>query len=104
MSGKGSKPRPMQISQTKFDSNWDKIFGGDKMHEHKDGHEILVQEIVSQFYSDNGKREAHVVKSVKGFSVEFYERSRLERTVDMHSKSLQYAEDAAENWCLGLMP
>lgn len=118
MSGKGSKPRPYSVSRDQFNSNWDKIFGSSdkdlayesdnplerpvEVHVHNDGHEILVQETVTEHWSDNGKRSAIVVKSIKGFSVEYYERSKLIKTVDMFDHALQYAEDAAENWCLGI--
>lgn len=30
MSGKGSKPRPMDIPPDEFESNWDRIFGKKK--------------------------------------------------------------------------
>ena len=30
MSGKGSRPRPFSVSQTEFDSNWDRIFSKGK--------------------------------------------------------------------------
>lgn len=119
MAGKGDKQRPMKVDRDTYSSNWDKIFGAKdrdlayesenplerpiEVHVHNDGHEILVQENISQHWSDNGKRTATVVKSHKGYSVEFYEKSRLIRTTDMFEHSQQYAEDAAENWCLGVM-
>ena len=73
------------------------------MHVHNDGHEVLVQETISEHFSDNGKRSAKVVRSIKGHSVELYERSRLVRTIDLFEKDISYVEDAAENWCLGVM-
>lgn len=104
MAGKGDKQRPMKVNRDTYSSNWDKIFRkAEKVHVHNDGHEILVQENISQHWSANGKRSATVVKSHKGFSVEFYEKSKLIRTTDMFEHSQQYAEDAAENWCLGVM-
>lgn len=30
MAGKGSKPRPVEVDQKTYDSNWDKIFNKDK--------------------------------------------------------------------------
>jgi hypothetical protein len=118
MSGKGSKPRPYSVSRDQFNSNWDKIFGSSdkdlayesdnplerpiEVHVHNDGHQILVQESVGEFWDAGGKRNAVIVKTVKGFAVEFYEKSKLIRTVNMFEHNLQYAEDAAENWCLGI--
>lgn len=104
MAGKGDKPRPMKVDRDTYNSNWDQIFRkADKVHIHNDGHEILVQENVSEHWSHENDRTATVVKSHKGHSVQFYEGSQLIRTVDMFEKSLTYAEDAAENWCLGVM-
>ena len=33
MSGKGSKPRPMSVSQQEYDTRWDAIFGRDLKEE-----------------------------------------------------------------------
>ena len=95
--GKGSKPRPLSVDKETFDDNWSKIFG---MKEHKRG---VITEEISTYYSDNGKREAKVVKSEKGYLVELYEKSRYIRTVNVSKHSLQYAEDTAENWALGIL-
>lgn len=119
MAGKGDKKRPMKVDLDTYSSNWDKIFGAkdrDLAYEsdnplerpievivHNDGHEILVQENVGEFWDPGGKRSATVVKTVRGFAVEFYEKSKLIRTVNMFEHTLQYAEDAAENWCLGVI-
>lgn len=101
MNGKGSKRRPMQVNQNEFDSQWDLIFGGKNMkHQHERG---IITEELSRFFSDNGKKEAVVVKSENGFMVELYEKSRYIRTVDVSKHSLQYAEDTAENWTLGIL-
>lgn len=98
MSGKGSKQRPSQIKRNIFESNWDKIFG---MKEHKTT--VQINEVVSRHWSDNGRKESIVKKCEKGFSVELYEQSRHIRTVECFGKSLKYAEDTAENFCLGML-
>lgn len=61
------------------------------------------ESIVSNYWSDNGKREARLFKTEKGFSVELYEKSRLIRTVELYDKSEVYAENTAENWTLGVL-
>jgi hypothetical protein len=33
MAGKGDKPRPIQVNQETYDSNWDRIFNKDKKKE-----------------------------------------------------------------------
>lgn len=101
MSGKGSKPRPLIVSQNEFDKQWDLIFGGKNMkHQHGRG---MITEEISKYFAPNGKREAIVVKTEKGFMVELYEKSRYIRTVDVSDHSLPYAEDTAENYVLGIM-
>ena len=88
MSGKGSKPRPLSVSQTEFDKQWDLIFGGKNMK---------IQ--ISQHCSKNKEREAKVIKTEEGYLVELYEKNRYTRTVE--ENSLDYAENIAENWALG---
>jgi hypothetical protein len=39
MSGKGSKPRPLSVSQAEYDTRWDAIFGRDLK---KEDEEILT--------------------------------------------------------------
>ena len=101
MSGKGSKPRPLSVSQNEFDKQWDLIFGGKNMkHQHGRG---MITEEISKYFSENGKKEAVVVKTEKGYMVELYERSRYIRTIDVSSHSLPYAEDTAENYVLDIL-
>jgi len=100
MNGKGSKRRPTQVDQEIVDRNWDIIFGGKQMkHEHKRG---VITEEISRYISVNGKKEGVVVRTENGYMVELYERSKYVRTVDVSTHSLQYAEDTAENYALGL--
>lgn len=72
-----------------------------KYVEHK--RRTLVTEFRSRHWSVNGKREAKVLLSDLGYLVEMYEKSRLIHTVELFDKSEQYAEDAAENWALGII-
>lgn len=98
MNGKGSKQRPRAVSDTDFQNNWDRIFG---MKEHKTT--VKINEEIGKHWSDNGRKEAIIKKSELGFSVELYEQSRYIRTVECHDKSLSYAENVAENFCLGIL-
>jgi len=98
MNGKGSKPRPLSVSKDDFQDNWNRIFG---MKEHKTT--VNINEKISNHWSENGKKEAIVMKSESGYSVELYEQSRYIRTVECFDKSLSYAEDVAENFCLGML-
>jgi len=101
MTGKGSGRRPMKVSQSEFEAQWDLIFGGKNMkHEHQRG---IITEELSRYMSADGKREAIVVKTEKGFMVELYERKKYIKTVDVTTHSEQYAEDTAENWTLGVL-
>lgn len=97
MNGKGSKRRPSLVDNQTLEENWKRIFG---MKEHKRG---VITEEISKHFSDNGKREATVIKTESGYMVELYEKSRYIRTVDVRDKSLSYAEDTAENWTLGVL-
>ena len=103
MSGKGSKPRPLAVSQNKFDKQWDLIFGGKNMKYEEHKRNVHITEEISRHWSDNGKKEAVIIKSSLGFSVELYEQSRHIRTVECFDKSIDWAEDVAENWALGVI-
>lgn len=98
MNGKGSKPRPLSISKDDFQDNWNRIFG---MKEHKT--KVNINEKISTHWSENGRKEAIVMKSESGYSVDLYEQSRYIRTVECFDKALNYAEDVAENFCLGIL-
>jgi len=100
MNGKGSKPRPLSVSQNKFDAQWDLIFGGKNMKYHRK--EVTISEPISRHMSANGKNEAVVIKTERGYVVELYEQSRYIRTVDCTSHSVNWAEDVAENYALGI--
>lgn len=87
MTGKGSKRRPTQVSGQQFDKNWDNIFGK------KD--DVMNNEL-TRYLSDNGKRTISVSKVEDGFLVEVYERSRLISTPKIFPTEQQaenYAED-----------
>lgn len=99
---KGSKPRPRSVSQSQFDKQWDLIFGGKNM-KYEEKRSLTDTQKVSTHWSDNGKREAIVNNTNEGYEVDLYEQSRFIRTVDCHTKSINWAEDVAENWALGLM-
>jgi len=102
MAGKGSKQRPRQVNWEKFNDNWDLIFGGKNMKHEKNQNQFTCEEL-SRYTSDNGKKEAVVIRTERGYMVELYEKSRYIRTVDVTNKSLQYAEDTAENYALGVL-
>ena len=103
MNGKGSKSRPLSVSQSKFDEQWDLIFGGKNMKYNEHKTTVKINEKISTHWSLNGRKEAIVMKSELGYSVELYEQSRYVRTVECFDKSLSYAEDVAENFCLGML-
>ena len=59
--------------------------------------------ILTRMYSEDGKREAHVVRHTTGLWVDMFERNDQEKLVQVHKvdvteHSEHYAEDAAENW------
>ena len=84
MSGKGSKPRPLSISKEQFDSNWDKIF--------------MKEKPISCFVSSENNRTADVFNRNGAYVVECREGPTKKLTLRLDGKSLNYAEDAAENW------
>ena len=103
MNGKGSGRRNAQVGAETFGNNWEKIFGAKKMKYDEHKTTVKITEKISTHWSENGRKEAIVMKSESGYSIELYEQSRHIRTVECHDKSLSYAEDVAENYCLGIL-
>ena len=60
---------------------------------------------LSTFWGDDeyGNRKAIVCKDDKGFLVEFYEDDKLIEPRYLYEHSEIYAENAAENWVIGVI-
>ena len=61
--------------------------------------------IVQTFFKEEetGRAQAEIHDTPQGFMVKYYDtRGSLIREELHAGKSLQYAEDAAENWALGI--
>lgn len=91
------------MSQSEFDAKWDLLFGGKNMKKQNEERNRWEFEKMSQHWAPNGKRSAIVNNTDAGFEVELYNRSALIRVVECHGKSLDWAEDVAENWTLGVI-
>jgi len=60
-------------------------------------------EIVTTMFSEDGQREAHVFRNDESLFVNMFQRNEQEKLefvhrVDVTGHSVNYAEDAAENW------
>ena len=105
MNGKGSGRRPLAVGSreeyvdayAKFDAQWDLIFGGKNMKAENQHTEI------SKHTSINGKLEAIVFQTGVKYYVELFEQSRYIRTVDCSEHNINWAEDVAENYVLGIL-
>ena len=72
----------------------------------------MKRKLRSEFWGDekNPDRKAEIYHNqiYDHFEVDFYNKDELKETRDMKTDgvihSLRYAEDAAENWCLGYIP
>jgi hypothetical protein len=60
-------------------------------------------EFLSEYYDNSESIRKAVVKDDNGFLVELWEHGKLVETRDLRHKSLQYAEDCAENWVEGII-
>lgn len=61
--------------------------------------------ILTTFFSNDGMREAQIVKQENKLWVDMFERNKQEKLchihkVDVSTHSMYYAEDTAENWVL----
>lgn len=57
---------------------------------------------ISDYFSDDGTKKAVVFKQDRGYGIDFFENEEYDHTLLFTSKSLQYVEDAAENFVLGI--
>ena len=57
---------------------------------------------ISDYYSEDGTKKAVVFKQNQGYGIDFYLNEEYDHSCLFNSKSLQYAEDAAENFVLGI--
>ena len=57
---------------------------------------------ISEYFSDDGSKRAFVFKLDRGYGIDFYENEKYNHTLMYVSKSLQFVEDAAENFVLGI--
>lgn len=59
-------------------------------------------EVVSEFYSDDERVEAHVCKATEGHVIMFYEDGEVVAIRNYPENSLAYIETVAENHVMGL--
>ena len=57
---------------------------------------------ISDYFSYDGSKKAIVFKQDRGYGVDFYQNEEYDHTLLFTSKSLQYVEDTAENYVLGI--
>lgn len=57
---------------------------------------------ISDYFSDDGTKKATVFKMQRGYGIDFYLNNEYDHSCLFTSNSLQYVEDAAENFVLGL--
>ena len=55
------------------------------------------------FLSEDGSKTSKVFEAYEGYFVEFYAEDDLVERREMFEHNEQYAEDAAENWVLGVI-
>jgi len=59
---------------------------------------------LSEYYDNkHDVRKAIVLDNGDGYWVELWEHGKLVETRDLRHKTLQYAEDCAENWVEGII-
>ena len=55
------------------------------------------------YFSDDKIKVAKVYEAYEGWFVEFYKNNKLVERRDLFEHSEEYAENAAENWVLGVI-
>ena len=57
---------------------------------------------ISDYFSNDGTKKAVVFRQDNGYGIDFYEKTEYSHTLLYNTRSLQYVEDAAENFVLGI--
>lgn len=57
---------------------------------------------ISEHYSECGTKKAIVVKYGEDYSIDFYCDGKYNHTIMCSGMSVQYVEDCAENYALGI--
>lgn len=57
---------------------------------------------ISEYYSDDKTKKAIVISHGEDYSIDFYVNDKYYHSIMYAGKSLRYAEDAAENYALGI--
>lgn len=61
--------------------------------------------LISEYFnSDNTTTKAVVIKADGGYYIEYYIQNALAKSEFFENQSLQFVENAAENWALGVKP
>lgn len=58
---------------------------------------------LSEYYSDDMNKRAEVLLEKEDFLVKMYKGDQLVKSQLITGHTLQYAEDCAENWTLGVI-
>ena len=61
-----------------------------------------MQREISEYYSDDKTMKAIVILHGEDYSIDFFMNNKYYHTILYVGKSLRYAEDAAENYALGI--
>ncbi len=69
----------------------------------------MSRKLIHEHWGDNRNAKIYHVEDIMDFfEVDFYEDEQLKETRQMITNGVahseRYAEDAAENWCLGYIP
>jgi hypothetical protein len=59
------------------------------------------RELYVEYESDN--KQARVMTTTEGFEVDYFNKGIATGTILYHEKSRYYVEDAAWNWCTGIL-
>lgn len=64
-----------------------------------------MTDILSTYWGDGkySDRRAEVCRDARGFFVQFFKDDHFIEFRTLYEHSERYAEDAAENWCLGVI-
>lgn len=82
--GKGSKPRPLSVSQAEYETRWDAIFGRDQVQQPQVKTWPTIQDAIKALEDSNMDKAWHILRTVQDQTTYWRERA-LQAEAELHT-------------------
>lgn len=82
--GKGSKARPLSVSQAEYDTRWDAIFGRDQVEQPQVKIWPTIQDAIKALENGNTDQAWHILRTVQDQTAHWRERA-MQAEAELHT-------------------